>query len=158
MEHTKTHHHTKESGEEHKEHHQKTHHQDDVENKDQAMFACEKCDHKFTNLSDLRTHRVLHDDPLEQLKSEIIKEVEAYENNKETAGLKRISWASGLVTAVLSLLLIFSLIQTVESIAILSKINSGDFKSLGGSSASGGASKTQLPSSLDKLPNMVGGC
>jgi hypothetical protein len=111
-----------------------------------ATFACEKCDKKYGNLEQLKKHKEIHkDDSLEKLKDEILDEVK--KKNK-----KRLSWDSGLVTAILVVLTIVSIMQTAQSANILSKINSGDFKS------SGTSSSTALPSSLENLPNMVGGC
>jgi len=51
-------------------------------------------------------------------------------------------------------LTLISVTQTVQSANILNKINSGDFNS----SESKSPSSAILPSSLENLPNMVGGC
>ena len=86
----------------------------------------------------------------EQLKDEILKELRATtKKNKPT----RLAWGSGLVTFVLIALTLLSVAQTVQSSVILSKLKSGQIKSSGG--ASGAA---PLPSNLENLPNMVGGC
>lgn len=86
---------------------------------------------------------------LEKIKKEILGEVSSSKKNK-----KKLNWGSAMVTGVLVVLTLFSVAQTVQSATILSKINSGAIKSTG-TSASG---STPLPSSLQNLPNMVGGC
>lgn len=84
---------------------------------------------------------------LEQLKEEILTELSSKKKEK-----KRLPWASNTVTVILVLLTIISLVQLSQSLSILSKIKSGAVK---GASA---ASSTPLPSNLENLPNMVGGC
>lgn len=83
---------------------------------------------------------------LEKLKDEILGQVEKKDK-------KRLSWGSALVTTILVVLALISITQTAQSANILNKINSGDFKSSGGSQ-----SGSVLPASLENLPNMVGGC
>lgn len=111
-----------------------------------ATFSCEKCDKGFNNLDELTKHKEIHKDTsLEKLKNEILQEVK--EKDK-----KSLPWGNVLVTTILVVLTLVSIVQTAQSANILNKINSGDFKSSSGSSSS------PLPSSLENLPNMVGGC
>lgn len=85
---------------------------------------------------------------LEKIKEEILSEI------KGGGKKKRISWGSSLVTAALILLLVISLAQTVEAMSILNKMESGALKASGDTSSGGGS----LPSGLQSLPDMVGGC
>lgn len=86
----------------------------------------------------------------ERLKNEILHELYGV---KQREGKKKLSWGSATVTVVLILLTLLSVTQAVQSANILNKIKSGQIKSSGGASSS-----APLPSSLDNLPNMVGGC
>lgn len=119
--------------------------------KEKTIFNCEKCNKGFDNLEDLSIHKKSHtksmskDNSLEKLKNEIINEVGA--KNKKN----KLQWGSAAVTMVLILLTLFSIAQTVQSATILNKIESGDIKS-------NNSSGIPLPSSLENLPNMVGGC
>ena len=79
---------------------------------------------------------------IEQLKAEILSTLE---NKKERAQLP---WGSLSVTIVLAVLILLSVIQTVQSALLLSKIKSGNVN-LGGSAQS---------SSVQDAPDMVGGC
>ncbi len=83
---------------------------------------------------------------LQEIKDEIMKLSE--NKNKVT-----IQWGSTVVTVTLVLLSIITIGQTVQSAAVLEKINSGDIKSSSGSSGT-----SSLPSNLESLPDMVGGC
>ncbi len=86
---------------------------------------------------------------LEQLKEEILEEV------KPKAKRKKLSWNSAMMTGVLLLLSLVSVLQVIQSAAILSKIKSGVIKPANAGAPSGGNS---LPSDINNLPNMVGGC
>ena len=77
-------------------------------------------------------------DDLEELKNEITGKI---------VEKKTLPWNSVIVTAVLSALTLVSVAQAVQSYVIFSKVKSGDIK---GSAAA--------PSSVQNLPNMVGGC
>lgn len=81
---------------------------------------------------------------LERLKHEVLREIKLSKNKK------RLQWGSSAVTILLALLIVFSIAQTAQSANILYKINSGDI----------GISDTSptLPSSIQDLPDMVGGC
>lgn len=81
---------------------------------------------------------------LEKLKSEILQEI------RPSRDEKRPHWGSSVVTGLLVLLAFFSIVQAVQTTNIMRKINSGAIKTSAGSSA--------LPSSLQDLPDMVGGC
>lgn len=117
--------------------------------KELTVFACSHCDHKFNNLEDLQKHQNTHEDPMEKLKDEIIKEVDREFDEHDK---KRVVWGSILVTTVLVILTFLSIAQTVQSARILNKINSGDFKA-------GGSSNPVAPAGgVNDLPDMVGGC
>jgi hypothetical protein len=79
---------------------------------------------------------------IEQLKAEILSTLE---NKKDRAQLP---WGSLSVTIILAVLTLLSVIQTVQSAMLLSKIKSGNVN-LGGSAPA---------TSLQDAPNMVGGC
>ncbi|MEK9159067.1 MAG: hypothetical protein AAB673_03630 [Patescibacteria group bacterium] len=79
---------------------------------------------------------------MEKLKAEILKEIAPLTKSKMV-----IPWGSAIVTMVLGILAIVSVVQAVESVAILKKIQSSDFKAA--ASPSAGA---------ESPPNMVGGC
>lgn len=87
---------------------------------------------------------------LDKLKKEILSEVKSKKKNK-----KRLRWGSMAVTSILVVLMVFSVVQAVQSVTILNKINSGAIQSSTGGSGSGSA---PLPSNLQNLPDMVGGC
>lgn len=86
---------------------------------------------------------------LEKLKKEILGEIKP--EKKKKAGLQ---WGSRAVTGILVVLTLFSVVQAVQSATILDKVNSGAIKAA--SPASSGSAP--LPSNLQNLPNMVGGC
>jgi hypothetical protein len=87
---------------------------------------------------------------LASIKEEILKKVGAEKKNKKGLRLSSI-----VVTSILVLLAIFSIIQTAQSAAILNEINSGAVKASGTAT---GSSVAPLPSNLQNLPSMVGGC
>lgn len=86
---------------------------------------------------------------LEKLKKEILDEIKPEKKSK-----KSLQWGSTAVTGILIVLTIFSVVQAVQSATILDKINSGAIKATSPASSSG----APLPSNLQNLPNMVGGC
>lgn len=86
---------------------------------------------------------------LEKIKKEILNQTSPSKPVK-----KNINWGSTLVTGVLIILTLFSVAQTVQSATILDKIESGAVKV----TASPSSGSTPLPSNLQNLPNMVGGC
>jgi hypothetical protein len=86
---------------------------------------------------------------LEKIKKEILSEVKPAKKDK-----RRLQWGSIVVTSVLVVLTLFSVVQAVQSATILNKINSGDIKP----ASAGTSGSAPLPSSLQNLPNMVGGC
>jgi len=78
---------------------------------------------------------------IEQLKAEILSTLE---NKTEKS---KLPWGSLSVTIVLGILVVLSVVQTVQSAILLNKIKSGNL-------SAGGAAST----SLDEAPDMVGGC
>jgi nicotinamide riboside transporter PnuC len=84
---------------------------------------------------------------LNKLKEEIVKKSESSRKEK-----KKLAWDSAIVTAILVVLVAVSIMQSLQSQAILEKIKSGNLKSNSGSAS------PALPSSVDSLPDMVGGC
>lgn len=81
---------------------------------------------------------------LENLKKEII---DSLEHKQKAKG--KLKFKSILVTGVLSVLTFVSLAQTVQSANILNKVD--EIQASGVSSAA-------LPSGIEDLPDMVGGC
>lgn len=84
-------------------------------------------------------------DELSKMKEEVRS---SYEKPKKEK--KKLAWDSVFVTTVLVVLVSLSIFQSLESKAILEKIESGNLKS--------NSSAPALPSSLEDLPDMVGGC
>lgn len=82
---------------------------------------------------------------LEKIKDEILSEI------KTKSSKPAISWGSKTITTFLVILAIVSVFQVFQSISILSKVRQGAIKPAS-------ASSVPAPSSLDNLPNMVGGC
>jgi len=94
-------------------------------------------------------HQTIHDkSELSKIKQEIIKEISP--NGKQ----KTISWGSRAVTFVLVVLFLVSIAQPIQSVNVLSKIKNGAIKPAAASNSGAGT----LPSSLNNLPDMVGGC
>ena len=60
-----------------------------------------------------------------------------------------------IIAVVLGILLVLSVVQAFQVNAIKEKIESGGVKIAGAASSGGGAS---VPSNLQNLPSMVGGC
>lgn len=83
---------------------------------------------------------------LEKIKEEILSEIKPSDDNNVS-----VSWGSKTVTIVLVVLAVVSVFQVFQSASVLSKIKSGAIKPASVNTA-------PLPSSLDNLPNMVGGC
>ena len=93
-------------------------------------------------------HEQKHEDTalqteVEKLKSEIDAELSAPVNNQ------KLTWASPVVTIVLAVLVVLAIGQTVQAFTIYNKIKSGNLPA-------GGAAPAN--SSIQNLPNMVGGC
>lgn len=84
---------------------------------------------------------------LDTLKEEILKEIKQGKR-------KRISWASATVTAILVVLAFISITQAVQMASIWKKIQGGAIKPASANTAPA----APLPSSVQNLPNMVGGC
>jgi len=130
------------------------HEQHHKEEENKAMFGCKKCDEKFKELTLLREHEKSHSgkegeqEELTKIKNEILEEIKS----KKVKG--KLSWGSTIVTGVLILLVAVSVAQAVQSFNILDKLNSGAVKPTGAQ----GASDAPLPSSLQDLLDMVGGC
>lgn len=80
---------------------------------------------------------------LEKVKEEIVQDIKD--------GKKGLNIGSVMVTVVLAGLLVFSISQTVQSVTILNKVNSGSYTNTS-------KKASILPASLEDLPNMVGGC
>jgi hypothetical protein len=116
-----------------------------------TVFRCDQCHDEFTSLDDLRSHKQIHagsnDGELQNLKTEILKEIKS--SNKKN----KIAWGSLLVSGIMAVLLLVSLVQAAQSINILYKLKNNSIKP-----ANAGVTETSLPSSLDNLPDMVGGC
>ena len=123
------------------------------EDKSKLILKCEECNKEFDTLANLKIHEGSHASTdnqrqdLEMLKNEILKEVKPGKNKK------RLHWGSVAITVVLMLLTLVSITQAVQSANILDKIENGAIKP-----ASTGNSENALPSSLQDLPDMVGGC
>jgi uncharacterized membrane protein YvbJ len=84
---------------------------------------------------------------LETIKEEILKEIKQKKR-------KKINWASGSITAVLVILTLFSVAQAVQMANVWKKIKSGAVAPAGAATSP----SAPLPSSVQNLPNMVGGC
>ncbi len=111
---------------------------------EKRSFMCKKCDKGFSTFVELKDHEKTHD--LDDLKKEVLGNVSGKKERK-------MQWDSVFVTAILIILVSVASVQAYESRIILEKVKSGDFKSTGGNSAG-----APLPSSIENLPNMVGGC
>ena len=84
---------------------------------------------------------------LASLKEEILKEI----GQNKSVQKRKISWASAVVTFVLVILTVVSVTQALQMTSIWKKIKSGAIKPASAESA-------PLPSNIQNLPNMVGGC
>lgn len=91
---------------------------------------------------------------VERLKKEILNELRVTDKKSKH---RKLSWGSSVVTFVLIALTLLSVVQTVQSVELLNKVKSGQIKS-SSKAPNGAANSAPLPSSLEKLPNMVGGC
>lgn len=78
---------------------------------------------------------------IEQLKTEILNTLQ---NKKEKM---RLPWGSLSVTIVLGVLAVLSVVQTIQSAVLLSKIKGGNLNA-----------DIAASTSLDEAPDMVGGC
>ena len=83
---------------------------------------------------------------LEKIKDEILSEISPSKKKKNS-----INWGSKSITAIVVVLVVISVFQVFQSASILNKVKSGSIKPVNASSES-------LPSNLQNLPNMVGGC
>lgn len=83
---------------------------------------------------------------LPTLENKLIDQAKPHKKRK-----RKLSWNNTTVTAVLLVVALISIAQTVQSAEVLKKIEGG-----GVSPAS--ASGATLPDNLNNLPNMVGGC
>lgn len=79
--------------------------------------------------------------------SEVKTEIKTIKQKQHNKGI--ISWGSITITAVLSILTLFTLAQTVQTATILNKVKSSNF---------GSGSSSLNSASLQDLPDMVGGC
>jgi len=105
-----------------------------------------KQDKKETSNEENKKDEPIKNNDIDKLKAEIMKEVSMNKKSK-----REINWNSLAVTSVLIILAVISIGQTVQSATILKKINSGNL-------APSANSTSPLPSSLENLPDMVGGC
>lgn len=120
-----------------------------------TIFSCRFCGEEFLAPADLRAHKnsfhpALVNDlvDLERIKSEIIKEIAPAKKSKGVA------WGNTAISAILVLLMIFSVAQAVQSFTIWQKIETGAIKPVNAQATT----NTSLPANLNSLPNMVGGC
>ena len=106
-------------------------------NKKTASFACKECGQEFTLLSEMRAH------------SAIAHAAEANQTLHHTA--PRVSaFKKWFPTAVLGVLTLLAIAQTIEVAKLRAMIAPGTIIN-----PDNGASTTNLPSSLQNLPNMV---
>lgn len=85
---------------------------------------------------------------LEKIKSELLNEL------KPAKKSRKIAWSSLIVSTVLIILTVISTLQLIQSANILNKIKSGVIKP----ASAGTATPPSSPATLEKLPDMVGGC
>ncbi|HLC89668.1 MAG TPA: hypothetical protein VJG65_01780 [Patescibacteria group bacterium] len=89
-------------------------------------------------------------DLINKLKDEVLKDLNLNQKSKT-----KFNFGNFGLTLLLALLAVVALSQTVASAAILNKIqNSSVTSALVGQ----GAASSNLPSNVQNLPNMVGGC
>lgn len=78
------------------------------------------------------------------------------ENNNIIASGK--TWGSKMVTGFLVLLTIITLAQTAQSLIILNSLKASPVAAAETRGTAPAKNTAPLPSGLDSLPNMVGGC
>ncbi len=109
-------------------------------NKKIASFACKKCGQEFALLSEVRAHNAIaHTAEANPALSHTAPRASAFQK-----------WFPAAVLGVLTLL---AIAQTIEVAKLRAMIAPGAVIN-----PDNGASTTNLPSSLQNLPNMVGGC
>jgi len=114
------------------------------EKNEKKSFMCQECGQGFSDLAVLRGHEKTHD--FNDFKKEVLDNVSVEKKKKK-------QWDSIFVTIILVILVSVSVVQAYESRNILKKVQSGKFKSTGGSGTA-----APLPASIQDLPDMVGGC
>lgn len=121
-----------------------------MENKSNAILACKYCGMRHSTIEELKLHMASHegrDEKVIEDKMKIEKEVFGIAETPKTSS--KIQWGSITVTFALVVLVSISILQAYESYNVMNKIQSGNFAN---------ASSSGLPSSVENLPNMVGGC
>lgn len=115
-----------------------------------ASLHCEYCGMRHEDINELKEHVLTHKQPDDGVqKHEETVEQEIIGNIEKSKTKGRISWGSMTTTFILILLTSISALQAFESYSVMKKIEGGNFAS---------ASASEVPSSVDSLPNMVGGC
>lgn len=116
-----------------------------------ALLHCEFCGMRHENIDELKKHILTHkqQDVKAEAKNEIIEKETVTSAEKSKTKKGSLQFGSIIVTFILILLTSISVLQTYESYNVMKKVEAGNF---GSGAASGG------PSSIDSLPNMVGGC
>ncbi|MFA6097312.1 MAG: hypothetical protein WC788_06830 [Candidatus Paceibacterota bacterium] len=116
-----------------------------------ASVHCELCGMRHENINELNKHMLTHKQPAVETKEESGPVEEAIIRSIEKSKTKgRLQWGSMTVTFILIILTSVSILQALESYNVMKKIEGGNFGS--------GSSSAAVPSSIDSLPNMVGGC
>lgn len=128
------------------------------ENNPKAALACKHCGMRHDNLEKLQAHIAIHEaeivigDASENAtfsgeKTSVRDEIMSEALSPKSKG--KIRMGDIAMTLVLVILISVSLLQAWESYNVMAKIQSGSYSS---------ASSPAIPSNLQNLPNMVGGC
>lgn len=117
-----------------------------------SSLQCEYCGMRHENIDDLKKHLLTHrqsgfkvEAKNETMKNDIVASIEKSKTKKGS-----LQFGSMTVTFILIVLTAVSILQTIESYNVMKKIEGGNFGA--------GAAASGVPSSIDSLPNMVGGC
>jgi hypothetical protein len=106
--------------------------------KQTTQFSCKECGESFAALANLKTHETSH----------------AEQTAHHDEMYKKTSGNSFAVSAILAILTLITIAQTVQAQLVISKLSSDKYSD----APAQNQTNTPLPSSLQNLPNMVGGC
>jgi len=121
------------------------------ENNNAAIFRCSECGKEFSYLSELKNHQSEH-----APENFYQTDASGSANSASSAGEKK--WGNKMVTGFLVVLTIITLAQTAQSLIILNSLDADPVVAAEPRSTTSTKNNAPLPSSIDNLPNMVGGC
>ena len=136
-----------------------------------TQFHCIDCDEVFSNLPDLKEHQSHHAHESHNLKTnsqDLASRYNQWNGQEETVSQQKSFGGNKIITLVLGVFVTISILQTIQTYIVFSNLKSGPsiasastkqaITSQNVPSSNIPQGQSALPSGLQNLPNMVGGC